>query len=106
MRKDMSKILVERPRAGGSKHGIRNNRRVTKQLLSSNPEIEVDSFKGIRKVHKIHNDQKELNENLKPLVRFLHSRIGQKWDDVYSEIMKNMNLQYLYLTKGTGFSVP
>jgi hypothetical protein len=29
---------------------------------------------------------KWLNENLAPLVRFLHSRVGLPWDEVYSEI--------------------
>ncbi|MFC4256330.1 hypothetical protein ACFOWT_12990 [Croceibacterium xixiisoli] len=34
---------------------------------------------------------KSLNENLRPLVRFLRSRRGQKWDDVFSEICAGLD---------------
>jgi hypothetical protein len=30
--------------------------------------------------------EKRLNENLQPLVRFLRSSVGRRWDDVHSEI--------------------
>lgn len=36
-------------------------------------------------------DSKNLNENLRPLKRFLKKSVGKKWDDVYSEIKSNVD---------------
>lgn len=102
MRKDISKILVERPRVGGvGKENSRRNRRETKQALrdiddSVAPETDVWSFHAMKRVHTSlpgsYDDKKQLNENLQPLRRFLDSRIGKPWNEVYSEIMQNLNL--------------
>ena len=102
MRKDMSKVIVERPRLGGvGKENSRRNRRETKMTLrdvdgSTAPETDVWSFHGMKRVHTSlpgsYDDKKQLNENLQPLRRFLDSRIGKPWDEVYSEIMQNLNL--------------
>jgi hypothetical protein len=35
--------------------------------------------------------KKSLNENLQPLVRFLRSRVGRRWDDVHSEIAERIS---------------
>jgi hypothetical protein len=34
-------------------------------------------------------DRRQLNENLKPLWRYLQAQVGRCWDDVYSEIREN-----------------
>jgi hypothetical protein len=100
MRSDISKVLVERPRVGGEgKKHIRQNRRDTKQNLrnaSKDEDVDVWSFHSMKRLHTStpgsYDDRKQLNENLNPLYRFLNKQVGRKWDDVYSEIMSNLNL--------------
>lgn len=76
MRPDMSKVIVERPRRGGN--NTRRGRRVPEELQSSH--------EGMRAPHVRHYGGKELNEYLSPLYRFLRSRAGTNWDQVWSEI--------------------
>jgi hypothetical protein len=35
-------------------------------------------------------ERKEFSDLIGPLYRFIHSRVGRKWDDVYSEICANL----------------
>ena len=80
MRSDMSKVIVERPRLGG--HYARRGRQVEDDLQVSH--------EGMRAPYVRHYNNKQLNENLAPLRRFLVSRVGQPWDTVYSEISANL----------------
>ena len=80
MRQDMSKVIVERPRLGGK--SARKGRRVDDDLQVSH--------EGMRAPYVRHYNNKELNENLAPLLRFLDSRVGRPWNDVYSEICANI----------------
>ena len=80
MRKDMSKIIVERPRLYGSK---------PRPGRSQDPENML-SKEGMRKPYVRQHVEKQLNENLAPLLRFLNSRVGKFWNDVYSEISENL----------------
>jgi hypothetical protein len=80
MRKDMNKVLVERPRRGG--YGTRKGRKADPDLLPSK--------EGMRAPHVRNWGGKELNENLSPLRRFIESRVGRLWDKVYSEICENL----------------
>lgn len=79
MRRDMAKLLVERPRVGNI--GSRRDR-LTK-LTEDSP-----CFESIRK--KWHDHRKSLNENLAPLRRFLRSCVGRSWDEVYSELRQHV----------------
>lgn len=98
MRSDMSKVLVERPRRGGcGKELIRANRHETNiacKMAVHDTDIETDNYHSVKRVHQSsgYGNTKELNENLKPLRRFLRSRVGQPWNKVYSEIMAGLNL--------------
>jgi hypothetical protein len=74
MRQDMYKLIVERPRRGG---GYRSEIPAPDDLEDS-PRQE-----GLRKRHR---SRKWLNENLRPLERFLASQVGRPWDKVYSEL--------------------
>ena len=74
MRQDMYKVIVERPRRGG---GYRSELPAPDDLEDS-PRQE-----GLRKRHR---SRKWLNENLRPLERFLASQVGRPWDKVYSEL--------------------
>ena len=73
MRNDMYKVIVERPRRGGYASACR---RVDD--LDESPRCE-----GLRKRHR---DRKWLNENLRPLERYLAAQVGRPWDKVYAEI--------------------
>lgn len=74
MRNDMFKVIVERPRRGGSCA----RERAPHALDEGSPMQE-----GVRSRHQ---HRKHLNENLRPLERYLHRQVGRPWDAVYSEI--------------------
>ena len=74
MRHDMYKIIVERPRTGA---GHARSRPAPDDLEDS-PRQE-----GLRRRHR---QRKWLNENLRPLERFLASQVGRPWNKVYAEI--------------------
>lgn len=82
MRSDMSKVIVERPRLrfplkNGSAYPRGHLENMWAPHLEEAPRIESMGGRYAKKW---------LNENLRPLVRFLHSCVGRPWDDVYSEI--------------------
>lgn len=78
MRKDMSKVLVERSRLGG------------KYDRKGRPARSMEDLPNKESMKKSHKDRKTLNENLNPLKRFLQSKVGANWDKVYSEISENL----------------
>jgi len=72
MRKDMKRILVLRAR-GGAGWNRKGRRRAPEDLPRNEP---MSRGRG----------SKRLSENLAPLRRFLERRVGERWDNVYSEI--------------------
>jgi hypothetical protein len=79
MREDMFKVIVERPR-GGKGWAPHSRKRLT-----GDGDLPVKI--GVRRHMAItHARSKRLNENLKPLKRYLGRQVGRRWDDVYSEI--------------------
>lgn len=80
MRKDMAKVIVERPRLKG--WGSRKGRPLDFDDLPSHA--------GMRRHHKLHGGWKLLNENLAPLRRYLFKQVGRPWNKVYSEISANL----------------
>jgi hypothetical protein len=81
MRKDMFKVIVERPRRGG--HGSKGRREAN---------LDHDELPKKQSMKKAHRDRKELNENLKPLERYLKANCGRPWNKVFSEICENITL--------------
>lgn len=81
MRSDMAKVIVERPRKGG--HG---------RLINLDKRLPVDLWHKREGIQRRHSVRKWLNENLKPLKRFLESKVGQYWPKVYQEICENINM--------------
>ncbi len=82
MREDMAKVIVTRPRLGGTpvrKSGKRA------QCAMRCPE-EATRFEPMSRGR----GTKVLNEHLSPLERFLERRRGQHWDSVFSEICRNL----------------
>jgi hypothetical protein len=82
MRRDMSKVLVERPRHQGGR--LRNRPKVRDNDLLP-PQL------GVRKDARLRGGMKSLNENLRPLERFLASCVGRPWDKVWAEVSANLN---------------
>jgi len=82
MREDMYKVIVERPRRGGTRAGGASRGRIYRA------SEDVPSKIGIK--HGI-GPSKWLNENLAPLKRFIASQVNRPWDKVYSEICANID---------------
>ncbi len=87
MRKDMSKVIVERPRTGRSAAGKRPGR--TRALTDDDGEP-IRAVKPTREPKKRAQKTKGLNETLNPLKRYLASNVGRPWDKVYSEISEHL----------------
>ena len=84
MRKDMAKVIVERSRRGGD-----GGRSVPlKGYLKNVPLEDRPTKEGMRRPYGW--SRKELNENLKPLKRYLRRQVGRPWNDVYSEISQHL----------------
>jgi hypothetical protein len=79
MREDMFKVIVERPRRGWRSAPRCRNR------LSGEDDLPV-KIGMKRHVALTRIRTKWLNENLKPLERYLGRQVGRPWNDVYSEI--------------------
>lgn len=86
MRKDMSKVIVERPRVGRSATGLRRGR--TRMLTDDDGE--PIRAKGAREPKGREQKTKALNETLNPLKRYLASNVGRPWNKVYSQISEHL----------------
>jgi hypothetical protein len=69
----MHKVIVEEPRHGG------NSKRRRRDAL---PFDLLPTKEGMRRPHVY---RKSFGEHLGPLKRWLRSKVGQRWNDVYSE---------------------
>lgn len=89
MRSDMDEVVIERPRVR-ARYSYRDFRVRTSQY-KNNPEAldDLPKHQGYRRPYGW--DSKQFNDFLNPLKRFLESRVGHKWDDVYSEIREHIN---------------
>lgn len=86
MRKDMSKVIVERPRRGRAVAGKKPGR--TRALTDDDGE--PIKAKGAREPKGREQRTKGLNETLNPLKRYLASNVGRPWNKVYSEISEHL----------------
>lgn len=84
MRSDMQKVIVERPRWGHSLRSKKTARRIRPI------EVHEDYDSGPTRAPS-RRDEKEFNEHLQPLWRFVRSNLGKPWDKVYSEIRRNIS---------------
>ena len=88
MRKDMSKIIVERPRLGRSRAGLKPGR--TRVVTDDDGEPLRASKGAAREPKTPLRKTKQLNENLNPLKRYLAANVGRPWSKVYSEISEHL----------------
>lgn len=97
MRRDMPEVIIERPRYGSTKnasYGMRKGRRKAQNNIDAMNLEELENLPikdNSQRRRKYRDKCKELNENLAPLFRFMVSKVGLLWDDVYSEIRENLN---------------
>jgi hypothetical protein len=92
MREDMDEIIIERPRWGSR---MRHKRRAGR--FDGKVEVRRDAegmpFRiGLQRAAFQAGQPKSLNENLRPLQRYLESQINRPWDKVWSEISKNLRV--------------
>lgn len=85
MRKDMAKVIVERPRVGLSWARVRKPGR-TRVVEGDDGEPLAAREPRRAKPPK----SKHFNENLNPLIRYLAAQAGRPWTKVYSEISENL----------------
>lgn len=78
MRSDMFKVIVERPRTGKSW-----------DVLASRRRFDWDGPSRARMREGL--GHVGLNENLRPLERYLKKQVGRPWDKVMSEISANID---------------
>lgn len=83
MRHDMHKVLTERPRVGGSR-GCEKYGRTRERGTRGDFEL-LPSSEGMRPRRR-GVWRKEFSDLVSPLHRFLLSRVGRPWDDVFSEV--------------------
>ena len=83
MRKDMFKVIVERPRRGRS----RASKTKLRYLKAGDERTHLSG----KRLAMERGDRKWLNENLAPLKRYLFKQRGRKWDDVFSEICAHLD---------------
>jgi hypothetical protein len=88
MRKDMSKVIVERPRMGRSRARINTGR--TRVVVDDDGEPLRASRGGRAPKSDKLQKTKNLNENLNPLKRYLASEVGRPWRKVFSEISEHL----------------
>lgn len=83
MRKDMSRVIVTRPR-------------IVDELPRKGRRVDNDQLPhtiGMRRSMRQKGGLKRLNENLSPLRRYLEKQVGRPWNKVYSEISTNLRVR-------------
>jgi hypothetical protein len=108
MRKDMGKVVIERPRTGGmlSYKDIRRSKASQEfkkikisdvsgidDVLTEDEEIQLETLPkgGIEKMKQSYGwETKEFSDLLGPIKRYLHSKVGENWDDVWSEVCQTL----------------
>ena len=86
MRKDMAKVFHERPR-GGARFPVKTRLKINPQAAADEPP-DSKMTKPVFFLRRVGLVPRFSHPHYKPLVRFLKSRVGQKWDDIYSEALR------------------
>lgn len=90
MRSDMSTVVIERPRARARYNYHDHRVRCGKYDIEALDDL--PKKQGYRRPYiENHGDCKELADLIGPLRRYLVSKVGENWDDIYSEIRENLN---------------
>ncbi|HEX3678586.1 MAG TPA: hypothetical protein VHU90_02595 [Galbitalea sp.] len=93
MRKDMAKVVTERPRRGHANPSAKWGRRLAKD------EYALDDHGASRAPVSRHRqygwNAKEFSDSLGPLRGYLRKQIGRPWDKVWSEIATTLDSRSL-----------
>ena len=84
MRKDMFKVLVEDGRFNQATAKRKN--RAKRRKSNNSAHFDEAPYR-----ESMSRKDKDFNETLEPFARFLLSRVGCMWDEVYSEIREHLN---------------
>lgn len=89
MRKDMSKVIVERPRRGRS--WAKETPPGRSRIVEDDGGEPLRAPRGGRSPNRTKPlKTKGLNENLAPLKRYLGKQVGRPWNKVFSEISEHL----------------
>lgn len=94
MRKDMSKVVIERPRHGHSLPSRRTSLRIRHYDIDHDYDDLPKRVSGSRNKHIQAASVWEIkyfSDLLGPLRRFLRSNVGRPWDKIYSELSQNLD---------------
>jgi hypothetical protein len=92
MREDMDEIIIERPRWGSRMGHHRRGRRLDGKVVTRRDPDALPPQIGMKRAALLAGTTKSLNENLKPLQRYLESQINRPWSKVWSEISQNLRV--------------
>ena len=84
----LSEIVIERPR-NGMRISLKKLKGFKKQLHKLTEEASQDGLLNPYLI-KPRNKSKYLSDHLGPLRRFLRSKVGQPWNNVYSELCQRL----------------
>lgn len=85
----LSEIVIERPR-GGMRISLKKLKGFKKQLHQLTEEASQDGLLSPYLI-KPRNKSKYLSDHLGPLRRFLRSKVGQPWNDIYSKLCQRLD---------------
>jgi hypothetical protein len=84
MRKDMGKIITEKPRRGSSARNAKTGMSIKWQGADGNYDFDKKQSSSRYRVHGY--NAKEFTDVLGPLYRYLDKQVGRPWNKVYSEL--------------------
>ena len=95
----LDRIVIERPRSGMRISSQKRIRRQIKQQLQQAKydyqEADIGTLKPCYKQAERGIRSKDFSDHLNPLYRWLHSKVGQPWDDVYAELSQLLEFNTL-----------
>lgn len=89
MRKDMSKVLIERPRTQSNARSRKWGLKI--KFVEDSDYENIITYTSSSRRRQYGWNAKESTDVLSPLRGYLRSRVGDLWDDVYSDICENMD---------------
>lgn len=94
MRSDMSKVLTERPRAGGHWARKPKPRKIRAEDIDDelDPVFDCPTGRGPISRKRVYGyNCKEFTDLIGPLRKYLRRQVGRPWNDVWSEICKTLD---------------
>lgn len=93
MRKDMGKIITEKPRHGSANQNAKT--RMSIQWKGHDADYEIDKRQSSSR-HRIHGyEAKSFTDVLGPLYRYLDKQVGRPWNKVNSELCEYLDKRKL-----------